>query len=127
MRLVKMNTTELQSLRMILRLRYLLVRQRRQTTNTLDGRLYKFRLIPGKRHNNIDKLRASSEPGHNETKDLSHNVQHMAQLCFDEIDDLIVFLNGHTTLSIPVKEEMVNYVQDKGNPVHQLFCLTEAR
>jgi len=73
---------------MIFRLRNLLVGQRTQTINALRGHLAEFGLIAGKGRENIDKLRAALEPGHDGTKDLPPAVHHMAQLCFDQIDDL---------------------------------------
>ena len=82
MRFVEVKTPEQQGLGMIFRLRNLLVGQRTQTINALRGHLAEFGLIAGKGRENIDKLRAALEPGHDGTKDLPPAVHHMAQLCF---------------------------------------------
>lgn len=52
------------------------------------GHLAEFGLIVGKGCENIDKLRSALEPGHDGTQDLPPAVHSMAQLCFDQIDDL---------------------------------------
>ena len=88
MRFVEVKTPEQQGLGMIFRLRDLLVGQRTQTINALRGHLAEFGLVAGKGRENIDKLRAALEPGHDGTKDLPPAVHHMAELCFGQIDEL---------------------------------------
>jgi len=72
---------------MIFRLRHLLVGQRTQTVNALRGHLAEFGLITGKGRENVDKLRSALNRDE-EAADLPASVRQMAQLCFDQIDDL---------------------------------------
>jgi transposase len=88
MRFVEVKTPEQQGLGMIFRLRDLLVGQRTQTINALRGHLAEFGLVAGKGRENVDKLRAALEPSREGMEDLPPAVCHMAQLCFDQIDDL---------------------------------------
>lgn len=88
MRFVEVKTPEQQGLGMIFRLRDLLVGQRTQTINALRGHLAEFGLVAAKGRENVDKLRAALEPGHEGLENLPPAVRHMAQLCFDQIDDL---------------------------------------
>ena len=88
MRFVEVKTSEQQGLGMIFRPRDLLVRQRTQTINALRGHLAEFGLVAAKGRENVDKLRAALEPGHEVLEDLPPAVRHMAQLCFDQVDDL---------------------------------------
>lgn len=87
MRFVEVKTPEQQGLGMIFRLRDLLVGQRTQTVNALRGHLAEFGVITAKGRENIDKLRSALERDE-ETADIPASVRHMAQLCFDQIDDL---------------------------------------
>ena len=88
MRFVEVKTPEQQGLGMIFRLRDLLVGQRTQTINALRGHLAEFGLVAAKGRENVDKLRAALEPGHEGLENFPPAVRHMAQLCFDQIDDL---------------------------------------
>jgi transposase len=88
MRFVEVKTPEQQGLGMIFRLRDLLVGQRMQTINALRGHLAEFGLVAGKGRENVDKLRAALEPGREGMEDLPPAVRHMAQICFDQIDEL---------------------------------------
>lgn len=88
MRFVEVKTPEQQGLGMILRLRDLLVVQRTQTINALREHLAEFGLVAGKGRENVDKLRAALELGRAGMEELPPAVRHMAQLCFDQIDDL---------------------------------------
>lgn len=87
MRFVEVKTPGQQGLGMIFRLRDLLVGQRTQTINALRGHMAEFGVIAGKGRENVGKLRATL--GENEeAMDLPASVRQMAQLCFDQIDDL---------------------------------------
>ncbi len=88
MRFVEVKTPEQQGLGMIFRLRDLLVGQRTQTINALRGHLAEFGLVTAKGRENVDKLRAALEPSLEGVEDLPPAVRHMAQICFDQIDDL---------------------------------------
>lgn len=88
MRFVEVKTPEQQGLGMIFRLHDLLVGQRTQTINALRGHLAEFGRVAGKGRENVDKLRAALEPNCEGVEDLPPAVRHMAQLCFDQIDDL---------------------------------------
>lgn len=88
MRFVEVKTPEQQGLGMIFRLRDLLVGQRTQTINALRGHLAEFGLVAGKGRENVDKLRAALEPGREGMEELPPAVRHMAQICFDQIDEL---------------------------------------
>lgn len=88
MRFVEVKTPEQQGLGMIFRLRDLLVGQRTQVINALRGHLAEFGLVAGKGRENVDKLRAVLDPSQEWVDDLPPAVQHMAQLCFDQIGDL---------------------------------------
>lgn len=88
MRFVEVKTPEQQGLGMIFRLRDLLVGQRTQVINALRGHLAEFGLVAAKGRENVDKLRAVLEPSQEWVDDLPPAVRHMAQLCFDQVDDL---------------------------------------
>ncbi|WP_353351920.1 IS110 family transposase, partial [Aquicoccus sp. SU-CL01552] len=88
MRFVDVKTLEQQGLGMIFRVRDLLVGQRTQTINALRGHLAEFGLVAGKGRDNVEKLRAALEPSREGMEDLPPIVRHMAQLCFEQIDDL---------------------------------------
>lgn len=87
MRFVDVKTPEKQRLGMIFRLRGLLVDQRTQTVNALRGHLAEFDVVTGKGRENVDKLRSALERNE-EAADIPASVRHMAQLCFEQIDDL---------------------------------------
>jgi len=87
MRFVEVKTPAQQGLGMIFRLWDLLVGQRTQTVNALRGHLAEFGVVTGKGRENVDKLRSALGRGE-EAADLPASVRHMAQLCFDQIDDL---------------------------------------
>jgi transposase len=87
MRLVEVNTPEQQGLRVIFRLRDLLVGQRTQTVNALPGHLAEFGIVTAKGRENADKLRSALDRDE-EAADTSATVRHMAQLSFDQINDL---------------------------------------
>lgn len=87
MRFVEVKTPEQQGLGMIFRVRDLLVGQRTQTVNALRGHLAEFGLIAGKGRENVDNLRAALDRD-DEAADFPASVRHMAQLCFDQIEDL---------------------------------------
>ena len=88
MRFVEVKTPEQQGLGMIFRLRDLLVGQRTQAINALRGHLAEFGLVAAKGRENVDKLRAVLKPSQEWVDDLPPAVRHMAQLCFDQVDDL---------------------------------------
>ena len=50
--------------------------------------LAEFGLVAAKGRENVDKLRAVLEPSQECVDDLPPAVRHMAQLCFDQVDDL---------------------------------------
>ena len=54
----------------------------------LREHLAEFGLVAAKGRENVDKLRAALEPGHEGLENFPPAVRHMAQLCFDQIDDL---------------------------------------
>ena len=87
MRFVEVKSPAQQGLGMILRLRHLLVGQRTQTVNALRGHLAEFGIVTGKGRENVDKLRSALNCDE-EAADLPASVRQMAQLCFDQIDDL---------------------------------------
>ena len=87
MRFVEVKTPVQQGLGMIFRLRDLLVGQRTQTVNALRGHLAGFGIITAKGRENVDKLRSALDRDE-EAADIPASVRHMAQLCFDQIDDL---------------------------------------
>lgn len=87
MRFVEVKTPAQQGLGMIFRLRDLLVGQRTQTVNALRGHLAEFGVVTVKGRENVYKLR-SALGRDEEAADLPASVRHMAQLCFDQIDDL---------------------------------------
>ena len=88
MRFVEVKSPAQQGLGMIFRLRDLLVCQRTQTINALRGHLAEFGLVTGKGRENVDKLRSALMNPDEEASDLPASVCEMAQLCFDQIDDL---------------------------------------
>jgi transposase len=87
MRFVEVKTPEQQGLGVIFRLRDLLVGQRTQTVNALRGHLAEFGIVTGKGRENVDKLRSALNCDE-EAADLPASVRQMAQLFFDQIDDL---------------------------------------
>jgi len=87
MRFVEVKSPAQQGLGMIFRLRDLLFGQRTQTINALRGHLAEFGLVTGKGRENVEKLR-SALSCEEEAAGLPATVHQMAQLCFDQIDDL---------------------------------------
>lgn len=87
MRFVEVKSPEQQGLGMIFRMRDLLVGQRTQTINALRGHLAEFGLALGKGREQLDKLK-SSELTDDQGNALPSSVCQMAQLFFDQIDDL---------------------------------------
>jgi transposase len=87
MRFVEVKTPEQQGLGMIFRLRDLLVGQRTQTVNALRGYLAEFGVVTAKGRENVDKLRSALDRDE-EAADVPASVCHMAQLFFEQIDDL---------------------------------------
>lgn len=88
MRFVEAKTLEQQGLGIIFRLWDLLVRQRTQVINALRGHLAEFGVVAAKGRENVDKLRAVLESSQEWVDDLPPAVRLMAQLCFDQVDDL---------------------------------------
>ena len=87
MRFVEVKTPEQQGLGVIFRLRDLLVGQRTQTVNALRGHLAEFGVVTAKGRENVDKLRSALDRDE-EAADIPATVRHMAQLFFDQINDL---------------------------------------
>lgn len=87
MRFVEVKTPEQQGLGVIFRLRDLLVGQRTQTVNALRSHLAEFGVVAAKGRENVDKLQSALDRDE-EATDIPASVRHMAQLFFDQINDL---------------------------------------